>query len=316
MKPYLESLLLVVAIVVGSLTGLFTSFDTPLVDFFIIAMLFFLFYNISWAGFFNGVKNRKYIAIALVSNFVAIPIIAFVLSTFVVGNSSAIFVGLIIYLVAPCTDWYLGFTKLANGDVEANSALLPFNLLAQILLLPVYLYVFTANRIGIPFEAFFDVLVYWVFLPFASAQILRVLVKKFKPAILEKSNSLAELLVLIAIILLVFSIFNSNVESLITNTAVLPKVFVVILTFFIATFFFARFISRKLAFPKKEEISLTMTTAARNAPLMLVISLIFFPQESLIHLVLVIGMLVEFPHLITITHLLKRQSQFSSTKMG
>lgn len=306
MKAYLEPLLLIIAIVVGSLIGLFTSFETSLADFFIIAMLFFLFYNISWDGFFNGIKNRKYMSIALLSNFVVIPAIAFLLSNIFVDPSSAIFIGLIIYLVAPCTDWYLGFTKLANGDVEANSALLPFNLLMQILLLPVYLYVFTANTINIPFEAFFDVMIYWVFLPFAAAQIVRMIVLKFRADIFEKSNSLAELLVLIALILLVFSMFNSNIESLIANTAVLPKVFVVILTFFIATFFFARFVSRTTAFSKKEEVSLTMTTAARNAPLMLVVSLIFFPQEPLIHLVLVIGMLVEFPHLITVTYLLKK----------
>lgn len=296
------------AIVTGSLTGLFTSFETSLTDYFIIAMLFFLFYNISLADFFKGIKNKKYISIALLSNFIAIPLIAFSLSAIVTDISSAVFVGLIIYLVAPCTDWYLGFTKLANGDVEVNSALLPFNLLIQILLLPVYLFVFTSNTISIPFEAFFEVLIYWVFLPFAIAQILRAIVQKFKTDYFEKSSKGAEWLVLVAIVLLVFSMFNTSIEALMANTVVLPKVFGVILIFFISIFFLARFIARKSAFSKKQEISLTMTTAARNAPLMLVVSLLFFPEEPLIHLVLVIGMLVEFPHLITITHLLKKYS--------
>lgn len=271
-------------------------------------MLFFLFYNISLADFFKGIKNKKYISIALLSNFIAIPLIAFSLSAIVTDISSAVFVGLIIYLVAPCTDWYLGFTKLANGDVEVNSALLPFNLLIQILLLPVYLFVFTSNTISIPFEAFFEVLIYWVFLPFAIAQILRAIVQKFKTDYFEKSSKGAEWLVLVAIVLLVFSMFNTSIEALMANTVVLPKVFGVILIFFISIFFLARFIARKSAFSKKQEISLTMTTAARNAPLMLVVSLLFFPEEPLIHLVLVIGMLVEFPHLITITHLLKKYS--------
>lgn len=308
MKPYLEPLLLIIAIVAGALTGVFTSFETSLTDFFIIAMLFFLFYNVSLEVFFNQIRNRKYISIALLSNFVIIPILAFLLSYIFFDHSSAIFVGLIIYLIAPCTDWYLGFTKLAQGDVEANSALLPFNLLIQILLLPVYLYLFTANTISIPFDAFFEVMIYWVFLPFAAAQLVRILVIKFRPDVVSKCNFMAELLVLIALILLVFSIFNSNIESLLTHTAVLPKLLAVILIFFVTTFFFARFISRKSAFSKKEEISLTMTTAARNAPLMLVVSLIYFPQEPLIHLVLIVGMLVEFPHLITITYFLKKQS--------
>ncbi|MEM8893339.1 MAG: bile acid:sodium symporter, partial [Bacteroidota bacterium] len=260
-------------------------------------------------GVFKGIKNLKYISTALLSNFVALPVIAFALSSVFLDQSNAVFIGLITYLVAPCTDWFLGFTKLANGDVEVNSALLPLNLLAQILLLPVYLHLFTANTIGIPFDAFVDVLINWVLLPFAVAQLVRFIVSKVSADILVKSNTLAEILVLASIVLLVFSIFNSNVESLMSNTIVLPTVFAVILVFFVIAFFLARFVSRGLGMSKKEEISLTMTTAARNAPLMLVISLIFFPEGTLIHLILVVGMLIEFPHLITITYLLKRQSK-------
>ncbi len=308
MKPYTESLLLIGAIIAGSVVGLFTSFETLWTDYFIIAMLFFLFYSTPMKGIFKGIKNRRYILVALATNFIAIPVVAFALSTVFVDASSAIFVGLIIYLVAPCTDWFLGFTKLAKGDVEVNSVLLPFNLIMQILLLPVYMYLFTTNTVGIPFEAFFDVLIYWVLLPFAVAQLVRAAIATFKRELLEKSNELSETLVLITVILLVFSIFNTNIESLIENTAVLPKVLLVIIVFFVATFFLALLISRAMRFSKKERISLTMTTAARNAPLMLAISILFFPQEALIHLVLVIGMLVEFPHLITITYLLKSKS--------
>lgn len=313
MKPYLEPLLLALAILAGSLTGLFTSFESSLVDFFIIAMLFFLFYNISLDGFLKGIKNRKYLSIALLTNFVAIPILAFLLASIFVDASSAVFIGLIIYLVAPCTDWFLGFTKLAQGDVEINAALLPFNLLAQILLLPVYLFVFTANSVSIPIDAFFDVLIYWVLFPFVIAQVVRFAVSKISEGVFEKSNSLAELAMLLSLILLVFSIFNSNIESLIANTSILPNIFIVIFLFFVITFFLVRIISRAVAFPKKEEVSLTITTAARNAPLMLGISLVLFPQQILIHLVLVIGMLLEFPHLITVTYVLKNKAPLKLT---
>ncbi|HAA11683.1 MAG TPA: hypothetical protein DCE41_08290 [Cytophagales bacterium] len=308
MKPYLEPLLLVLAIVAGSLVGMFTSLEASWADYFILAMLFFLFYNISWESFFKGIRNRKYIIIALLTNFLLIPLLAYFLAYVFVDASSAIFIGLIIYLVAPCTDWFLGFTKLAQGDVVINSALLPINLFLQILLLPVYLYAFTSNETSIAYEAFFEVFIYWVVLPFALAQFARFLVSKSRPQLLERSSSFAEVLVLISLILLVFSMFSANVESLMANTAVLPNVLFVILIFFLATFFIARLISRSSGFSKQEEVSLTMTTAARNAPLMLVVSFIFFPQEPVIQLVLVIGILVEFPHLITITYLLKRQA--------
>ena len=308
MKPYLESLILIAAIVLGSLTGLYTSYTSSLTDFFIIAMLFFLFYNVSLSGFFNGIKNRKYILVALTTNFILIPSIAFVLSTFVVDTTSAIFLGLIIYLIAPCTDWYLGFTKLANGNVEVNSALLPFNLLLQILLLPFYLSLFTSSNISIPIDAFSDVLIYWVLIPFGIAQLVRIVMRKLFSKSFEKSSSLAELLVLISLTLLIFSVFNVNIATLISNLALLPSVFAVILIFFVITFLLAWFIAKTAGFSKEERVSLTMTTAARNAPLMLGISLIFFPEAPLIQLVLVVGILVEFPHLITITYLLKKKA--------
>ncbi|MEM1322552.1 MAG: bile acid:sodium symporter [Bacteroidota bacterium] len=210
------------------------------------------------------------------------------------------------YFVAPCTDWFLGFTKLANGNVEVNSALLPINLLSQIVLLPVYLYVFTARTISIPFDSFFDVLINWVLLPFVAAQLLRFIVAKLSKQYLEKSNVLAELGILLSLVLLVFSIFHSNIHSLLEDIHLLPIIFVVILIFFVITYFLMKLISKKLTLSKEEKVSLTITTAARNAPLMLVISLGLFPQETAIQLVLIIGMLIELPHLIAITYLLKR----------
>jgi uncharacterized membrane protein len=50
-----------------------------------------------------------------------------------------------------------------------------------------------------------------------------------------------------------------------------------------------------------------MTTAARNAPLMLVISLLLFPNQTIIQLVLIAGMLLEIPLLVTITYFAQRQ---------
>lgn len=308
MKLYLEPLLLILAIVAGSLTGIFFPFEISLVDYFIIAMLFFLFYNISFDKFIEGAKNKKYLSIAWLSNFILIPTLAFTIVSIFVGNSSAVFTGLIIYLVAPCTDWYLGFTKLARGDVEINSALLPLNLLSQIVLLPVYLYVFTDSAISIPFDSFFDIMIYWVLLPFIVAQLLRFLVATFSKMFMVKVDSIAESGMLLSLILLVFSIFNENVDSLISNISFLPIIFVVIFIFFVITYFLMKFIARRFVFSKKEEVSLTITAVARNAPLMLAISLGLFPQETGIHLVLVIGMLAEVPLLITITYLLKKKS--------
>lgn len=306
MKQYMEPLLLIIAIIAGSLVGLFSSFEASFVDFFIIAMLFFLFYNISFDKIWQGAKNKKYLSVAWIANFILIPTLAFIILNFFIDRSSAVFIGLIFYLVAPCTDWFLGFTKLATGDVEINSALLPINLFSQIALLPVYLYLFTTYAISIPFSSFFEVLIYWVLLPFAVAQLLRFVITRFSEKYVKKSDSFAEMGMLVSLVCLVFGIFNNNIVSLVSNISLVPTIFVVIFIFFVITYFLIKFVSSALSFSKEEEVSLTMTTAARNAPLMLAISLGLFPEQTIIHLVLIIGMLVEFPHLVIITYLLKK----------
>jgi len=307
MEQLREPFFLIIAITVGSLTGLFSTFEAPFMDFSILALLFFLFYNLTFDKYLRGAKNRKYLSIAWVSNFVIIPSLAFIVASIFVDNSNVVFVGLIIYFVAPCTDWYLGFTKLAKGDIEVNAALLPINLLSQIVLLPAYLYVFTDRTIRIPFDSFIDVLIYWVALPFVIAQLSRFVIMRSSENLLTTSKSLADKGALFSLVLLVFSIFNANINSLIGEIHLVPIIFIVIFAFFVLTFFLMKMIADKLLLSKEEKVSLTMTTSARNAPLMLVISIGLFPQETGIQLVLIIGMLIELPHLIAITYLLKKR---------
>lgn len=307
MKPYFELLLLLGAIVTGGISGIFYNIKPSFVDYSIIAMLFFLFYGISLDGLKNGIKNKRYISIALISNFIIIPILAFFLTRLFVNPINPIFIGLIIYMVAPCTDWYLGFTKIANGDVEANTALLPYNLLFQVILLPVFLYLFTNNSIHIPNEIFLDALIYWIMIPFGAAQVFRFVIGKTHKKTFLRSTNLAEQGHLLSLLLLVFSLFNTNIELLIIDSYSLPLILSIIFIFFIINFILNKLISKSISLSNKEETSLTMTTAARNAPLMLVISLLLFPNQTIIQLVLIAGMLLEIPLLVTITYFAQRQ---------
>ena len=64
------------------------------------------------------------------------------------------------------------------------------------------------------------------------------------------------------------------------------------------------FISKKVGFTQAETSSLIITASARNTPLMLAISVGVFPSETVIQLILILGMLIEFPHLILLSFLL------------
>ena len=78
----------------------------------------------------------------------------------------------------------------------------------------------------------------------------------------------------------------------------------VIVLFFTATFLAAEGLSRLAGLAYPQRALLTMTTAARNAPLMLAVTAVAIPDQPLVLAVLVIGMLVEFPHLIGLKQVL------------
>lgn len=306
MNAYLEPLILVAAIIIGALSGTVYSIHSSFVDYSIIAMLCCLFFNVSLGHLLEGVKNKKYLSIAWSVNFVLLPTIAFLISSIFVDNSSMVFIGLIFYLVAPCTDWFLGFTKLAKGDVDVNLALLPINLFSQILLLPLYLYLFTNSSSQIEINAFFDVFLYWVLYPFLFAQSLRMFCSKISKGLLEKGCKYAEWGMFITLAIVVFTIFNANIQSLISNLSILPKTLVVVTAFFLTTYFLGQLISKKVGFTQAEKASLIMTSSARNTPLMLAISVGVFPTETVIQLILILGMLIEFPHLIFLSFILRK----------
>lgn len=86
--------------------------------------------------------DRRLMAANLLGNFVAIPlVVALLLLAFpAVAGDAALRLGVVLVLVVPCTDWFITFTALGRGDPARALALTPVNLVLQLLLLPVYLW--------------------------------------------------------------------------------------------------------------------------------------------------------------------------------
>ena len=141
-----SAFLLTLAIITGALLGV-TSPDlgntaSSYIDPTILLLIFLLLFEVPLKGIFKGAKNIRFIAIAWIVNFFAIPLIGFAISSIFLSGEALFYTGLVIYFMAPCTDWYLGFTRLAKGNVELGAALLPINMITQLILFPIYLLMF------------------------------------------------------------------------------------------------------------------------------------------------------------------------------
>ena len=252
-----------------------------------------------------GVKT--WFAVVLATNFLAIPLIGFTIASLGFPDNAAVATGLAIYFMAPCTDWFLGFTRLARGNVALGAALLPINLAIQLVLAPIYLALFADWRGDLDLalgQTLFD----WFLTPFVIALLLRLVLPKIVPGgrganVPSRIASLSPLV----LALLVTEIFAANVAVMTDHRALFARVLALVFVFFVITYVLGEYIARRARFAYPEHALFTMTTAARNAPLMLGLTAGIAPDEPLLSAAIVAGMLIEFPHLTLLKHLLLRQ---------
>ena len=99
------------------------------------------------AAFADG----RFLATALVGNFVLVPLAVWGLVQLVPGDD-VLRLGLLLVLLVPCTDWFITFTQLGRGDTPRAIALTPITLIVQLLLLPLYLWAMSGVDVGLVFS--------------------------------------------------------------------------------------------------------------------------------------------------------------------
>ncbi len=311
----LQPLIILAAALSGLVLGNFTALgevSTGLIEIFLMALLYILFLGINLKQLTKAWANLRYTFSSLFINFIITPLIAYGLGLIFFADSPAIRIGLLMLLITPCTDWYLVFTGLAKGNVELNLAILPLNLLLQIILLPVYLLIFMGSEIQIETFTLAQSIAVVLLLPFILAMLTKKIChskREWQDFISRKSDNLQLLFLCLAVLIM----FAGEGGSLWSNPILLLKMFIPLLIFLGLLLLIGQAVGRLLKFSKRDIIALNFTTLARNSPLALAITVAAFPEQPLISLSLIIGPLIELPILAIIAALLLRWQQAPSS---
>lgn len=86
-------------------------------------------------------RDVRFIAAAVVGNFVLLPLVAWGLAS-LFAQTPALRLGMLLVLLVPCTDWFITFSHLGGGKAQYAIAFSPISLLLQLSLLPFYLWLF------------------------------------------------------------------------------------------------------------------------------------------------------------------------------
>ncbi|MDH5019982.1 arsenic resistance protein [Halobacterium rubrum] len=111
------------------------------------ALLYVTFLEIPFVRLRAAFTNTRYLGAALGMNFLVVPVVVWGLARFLPADP-AVLVGALLVLLTPCIDYVITFTDLAGGDAEQVTATTPVLMLVQLLLLPVYLWLFVGPQVA------------------------------------------------------------------------------------------------------------------------------------------------------------------------
>jgi arsenite transporter len=187
--------------------------------------------------------------------------------------------------------------------VHRNVALLPWNLILQLVLLPLYLWGLTSTLVPLQLDTFVHALLVYMAIPLAAGQLLR-----WRRLAVVTSPWLARL-GSIALALTVAAMFASHGDLVAAEPTIFLRMAPPMLTFYLLSFGIAWVVARWLRFPREQFVALACTTTARNSPLALPLAVVLFPAQPVIALSQLIEPVLEIPSLIIFATLLKRRAR-------
>ena len=145
MAVYLVALAtgVLIGLVAPGADGAFEALIYPVLG----ALLYATFLQVPFTALRAAFGDRRFLLAALGLNFVVVPPIVFALSRLAPGGT-AVELGVLMVLLTPCIDYVIVFTRLAGGSDRRLLAAAPLLMLAQMALLPGYLWLFMGSELA------------------------------------------------------------------------------------------------------------------------------------------------------------------------
>lgn len=166
------------ALLVGGVVGLsFPSVATPAehaINPALGLLLYATFLAVPFGRIGHALRDWRFLVTVFVVNFLCVPLVVWVLTRPFTGDADrALLVGLLFVLLAPCVDYVIVFTGLAGGAADRLLAATPLLMLAQMVLLPVWLRLFAGAGVveSVEMGPFISAFIWLIVVPLLAAGI-------------------------------------------------------------------------------------------------------------------------------------------------
>lgn len=256
------------------------------------ALLYVTFTQVPLNRLPEAFRDGRFMAAILLANFIFVPLLVWAL-LFFVPDQPAVRLGVLLVLLVPCTDWFITFTHLARGDTRRAIAVTPVNLLVQIALLPLYLWLFMGDSFAeiLSADRIATVFAVLILAPLALALVTEVWSERkgARAAVVERLALFpVPLLALVA-----FLIAGSQVEAVAGSLSVLGHVLLAFLLFLGGAAVIGMGVARLFYLPVPQARTLIFSVATRNSFVVLPFALALPTAWDVAVIVIVFQSLVE-----------------------
>ncbi len=289
---------------VGVGTGLprpATSLE-PLVDPVLAVLLYVTFLEIPFVRLRRAFRNGRFVAAALGINFLVVPVVVWGLTRFL-PRRPAIHVGVFMVLLTPCVDYVITFSELAGGDAEQVTATTPTLMLVQLLLLPVYLWLFVGAEVAAIVEAgpFVEAFLLIIALPLTLAWLTEAWADRSSGGVAwRETMGWLPVPAMGATLFVVVASQLPRVQGSIEQIAVVVPVYV---AFLVVVPLLGRFAAGVLGMDVGESRALVFTSVTRNSLVVLPLALSLPAAYRLVPAVVVTQTLVELVGMVALTRI-------------
>lgn len=240
---------------------------------FVIAILMYsMFSQIPFTSLKESFANRRFIYALLTVNYIAVPIVVWLLSK-LLPEYPPLLLGVYLVLLTPCIDYVIVFTALGRGNEKIILISTPILFITQMLLLPLYLLLFIGNDAAEivdpgPFlEAFFGLIV----IPLGLAILIQVFAKK--SGVWNRIIDISAWLPVPFMALTLFVVVASQIGKLSTYIDLIIKVIPIYIAFMIIMPIISRFIVKWFNLDIGSGRALIFSGSTRNSLVVLPLAL-------------------------------------------
>lgn len=239
----------------------------------VIAILMYsMFSQIPFTSLKESFANRRFILALLTVNYIAVPIVVWLLSR-LLPDHPPLLLGIYLVLLTPCIDYVIVFTSLGRGNEKLILMSTPILFITQMLLLPLYLWLFMGEEAaGIvepgPFlEAFFGLIV----IPLGIAIAIQLFARK--APVSKRILDLSAWLPVPFMAITLFVVVASQIGKLSTYMDLIIKVIPIYIAFMIIMPIISRFIAKWFNLDTGSGRALIFSGSTRNSLVVLPLAL-------------------------------------------